>query len=95
MALVGIELETPVSESDGLTTRPPPCTLYFRLLPLLIHYYKLPSANPSDFFTDTKQNCSEFAFLLSSNKQSSCSFTRTLRRKGVRHKDDMGRYETC
>ena len=23
MELVGIELETPVSESDGLTTRPP------------------------------------------------------------------------
>ena len=25
MALVGIELETLVSESDALTTRPPPC----------------------------------------------------------------------
>ena len=27
MALVGIELETLVSESDALTTRPPPCAL--------------------------------------------------------------------
>ena len=25
MALAGVELETLVSESDGLTTRPPPC----------------------------------------------------------------------
>ena len=25
MALVGVELETLVSESDALTTRPPPC----------------------------------------------------------------------
>ena len=35
MALVGIELETLVSESDALTTRPPPCAfsafeLYWR-----------------------------------------------------------------
>ena len=27
MALVGIELETLVSEPDALTTRPPPCAL--------------------------------------------------------------------
>ena len=27
MALVGIELETLVSESDALTTRPPPCEI--------------------------------------------------------------------
>ena len=27
MALVGVELETLVSESDALTTRPPPCVL--------------------------------------------------------------------
>ena len=27
MALVGVELETLVSESDALTTRPPPCEL--------------------------------------------------------------------
>ena len=26
MAIVGIELETLVSEPDALTTRPPPCT---------------------------------------------------------------------
>ena len=29
MALVGIELETLVSESDALATRPPPCADYF------------------------------------------------------------------
>ena len=27
MALVGVELETLVSEPDALTTRPPPCAL--------------------------------------------------------------------
>ena len=27
MALVGVELETLVSEQDALTTRPPPCAL--------------------------------------------------------------------
>ena len=27
MALVGVELETFVSEPDALTTRPPPCAL--------------------------------------------------------------------
>ena len=27
MALAGVELETLVSESDALTTRPPPCVL--------------------------------------------------------------------
>ena len=27
MALVGVELETLVSEPDALTTRPPPCVL--------------------------------------------------------------------
>ena len=27
MALVGVELETLVSESDALTTRPPPCDI--------------------------------------------------------------------
>ena len=27
MALVGVELETLVSEQDALTTRPPPCSL--------------------------------------------------------------------
>ena len=28
MALVGVELETLVSESDALTTRPPPCAIH-------------------------------------------------------------------
>ena len=28
MALVGIELETLVSEPDALTTRPPPCAYF-------------------------------------------------------------------
>ena len=28
MALVGIELETIVSEPDALTTRPPPCAVF-------------------------------------------------------------------
>ena len=28
MALVGVELETLVSESDALTTRPPPCATH-------------------------------------------------------------------
>ena len=28
MALVGVELETLVSEPDALTTRPPPCALH-------------------------------------------------------------------
>ena len=31
MALVGIELETLASESDALTTRPPPCACDFTL----------------------------------------------------------------
>ena len=31
MALVGIELETLVSEPDALTTRPPPCKTALRL----------------------------------------------------------------
>ena len=29
MALAGVELETLVSEPDALTTRPPPCAVYF------------------------------------------------------------------
>ena len=29
MALVGVELQTLVSEPDALTTRPPPCALAF------------------------------------------------------------------
>ena len=29
MALVGVELETLVSEPDALTTRPPPCVSIF------------------------------------------------------------------
>ena len=32
MALVGIELETLVSEPDALTTRPPPCAVQCILL---------------------------------------------------------------
>ena len=36
MALVGIELETLVSEPDALTTRPPPCAVY--------SYYRLKHA---------------------------------------------------
>ena len=31
MALVGVELETPVSEPDALTTRPPSCAISLRL----------------------------------------------------------------
>ena len=31
MALEGVELETLVSESDALTTRPPPCAQLFNL----------------------------------------------------------------
>ena len=31
MALVGVELETLVSESDALTTRPPPCAIFIFL----------------------------------------------------------------
>ena len=32
MALVGVELETLVSESDALTTRPPPCASFMIFL---------------------------------------------------------------
>ena len=35
MALVGVELETLVSEPDALTTRPPPCAPYVLLLLLI------------------------------------------------------------
>ena len=32
MALVGVELETLVSEPDALTTRPPPCAFHLTLI---------------------------------------------------------------
>ena len=39
MALVGIELETLVAESDALTTRPPPCAFHSNTLRLCLNSF--------------------------------------------------------
>ena len=38
MALVGVELQTLVSEQDALTTRPPPCANFVKFKGLLLRY---------------------------------------------------------
>ena len=42
MALVGVELETLVSESDALATRPPPCA-HSELISVVFSTLTLPS----------------------------------------------------
>ena len=42
MALVGIELETLVSEPDALTTRPPPCATNLKLANPYLHIDERP-----------------------------------------------------
>ena len=41
MALVGVELETLVSEPDALTIRPPPCVLFHCFILYLPASYKI------------------------------------------------------
>ena len=38
MAVVGVELETLVSELDALTIRPPPCALLHKVLLLVLSF---------------------------------------------------------
>ena len=59
MALVGVELETLVSESDALTTRPPPCVKFVLTIEVEIYSdseIRIPAVLPK-VFNKQKKRC--------------------------------------
>ena len=63
MALVGVELETFVSEPDALTTRPPPCAADAGKLEILRSTVELPHNYDKKSFKDCLWLLSQFLTL--------------------------------